>query len=203
MSFAMQAKLLRVIQEREFTRVGGEEVIIVNVRIIAATNKDPAGLIKENKFREDLFYRLNVITLIAPPLRERREDIPLLADYFLKKFMEKNNKNLKGFTPQAMDRLIRHSWPGNVREMMNTIESAVVLSSSSYLTERDMPFLRQSENSLELPGPGMADSSLYEIEKASILNTLEAVNGNKSEAARKLGITRATLHKKLKGYGLS
>jgi two-component system response regulator HydG len=200
MSLAMQAKLLRVIQEREFTRVGGEEVISVDVRIIAATNKDLSRLTKEDKFREDLYYRLNVISLTAPPLRERREDIPILAEHFLKKFTERNGKLIKGFTPQAMDKLIKHPWPGNVREMMNTIESAVVLSSSSYLTEDDMPLIRETPDRTISNRLITVGHSLDEIEKVTILNTLQSVKGNKSEAARKLGITRATLHKKLKGY---
>ncbi|MCE5275932.1 MAG: sigma-54 dependent transcriptional regulator [Syntrophaceae bacterium] len=200
MSLAMQAKLLRVLQERDFTRVGGEEVISVDVRIIAATNKDLAHLVRENRFREDLFYRLNVITLTVPPLRDRREDIPLLAEHFLKRFAEKNEKPLKGFTPQAMDRLIKHHWPGNVREIMNTIESAVVLSRSAYLTEDDLPLIRQDLGYAPPAGGVATGFSLDEIEKETILKTLESVRGNKSEAARKLGITRATLHKKLKRY---
>ncbi|HOS96907.1 MAG TPA: sigma-54 dependent transcriptional regulator [Deltaproteobacteria bacterium] len=202
MSLAMQVKLLRVLQEREITRVGGEEVIRVDVRIIAATNKDLPALVREGRFREDLYYRLNVINLFVPPLRERREDIPLLAGHFLNLFAEKNRKQLKGFTPQAMDRLIRHPWPGNVREMMNTIESAVVLSSQAYLREEDIPNFRDEPRVAALP-EAKVDASLDEVERLAILKTLEAVRGNKSEAARKLGITRATLHKKLKRYGLS
>jgi two-component system response regulator HydG len=202
MSLAMQVKLLRVLQEREFTRVGGEEVISVDVRIIAATNKDLARLVKEGKFREDLYYRLNVITLSVPPLRDRREDIPLLAEHFLKRFAEKNTRPMKGFTPQAMDRLVKYPWPGNVREIMNTIESAVVLSTSPFLTEEDLPIIREDQGDVA-PTSGVAtDFSLDEIERATILKTLETMQGNKSEAARKLGITRATLHKKLKRYGV-
>ncbi len=202
MSLAMQVKLLRVLQEREITRVGGEEVIRVDVRIIAATNKDLPALVREGRFREDLYYRLNVINLFVPPLRERREDIPLLAGHFLNLFAEKNRKQIKGFTPQAMDRLIRHPWPGNVREMMNTIESAVVLSSQAYLREEDIPNFRDEPRVAALP-EAKVDASLDEVERLAILKTLESVRGNKSEAARKLGITRATLHKKLKRYGLS
>ena len=202
MTLAMQVKLLRVLQEKEFTRVGGEEVIRVDVRIIAATNKDLAALVRENRFREDLYYRLNVINLSVPPLRERREDIPLLAGHFLKMFSEKNAKPLKGYTPQAMDKLIRHPWPGNVREMMNTVESAVVLSTSPYLREEDIPNFREELAAAPLH-EAQDDLSLDEMERSTILKTLESVRGNKSEAARKLGITRATLHKKLKKYGVS
>jgi two-component system response regulator HydG len=202
MSLAMQVKLLRVLQEREFTRVGGEEVISVDVRIIAATNKDLARLVKEGKFREDLYYRLNVITLSVPPLRDRREDIPLLAEHFLKRFAEKNTRPIKGFTPQAMDRLVKYPWPGNVREIMNTIESAVVLSTSPFLTEEDLPIIREDQGDVAPTSGVVTDLSLDEIERATILKTLETMQGNKSEAARKLGITRATLHKKLKRYGV-
>lgn len=202
MPLAMQVKLLRVLQEREITRVGGEEVIPVDVRIIAATNKDLPALVKEGRFREDLYYRLNVINLSVPPLRERSEDIPVLAEHFLKMFSIKNNKPLKGFSPQAMSILIKHQWPGNVREMMNTIESAVVLSRTSYLSPEDIPSLRKDESFMTIPlDEAYPDHSLEEIERKSILGTLESAQGNKSEAARKLGITRATLHKKLKKYG--
>ncbi|HDP26115.1 MAG TPA: sigma-54-dependent Fis family transcriptional regulator [Deltaproteobacteria bacterium] len=200
MSLAMQAKLLRVLQEREFTRVGGEELIRVDVRIIAATNKVLPNLVRESAFREDLYYRLNVITLAMPPVRERREDIPLLADFFLSSFAAKNNKPVKGFTPQAMDKLIRYDWPGNVREIMNVIESAVVLTGSPYLTEHDLTIIPHDEGQRH-PGRELPlDLPLDEMEKTTILKTLESVGGNKSEAARRLKITRATLHKKLKRY---
>ena len=200
MSMAMQAKLLRVIQEREFTRVGGEEVLTVNVRIITATNRDLLAQVQQGYFREDLYYRLNVINLKVPPLRQRKDDIPLLAEHFLKMFAAKNAKPVKGFTPQAMDRLIRYPWPGNVREMMNTVESAVVLSDSEYLSEGDLSLMHADIPPADPVVPVTADLPLEEVEKAAILKTLEFSGGNKSEAARKLGITRATLHKKLKKY---
>jgi two-component system, NtrC family, response regulator HydG len=206
MPLSMQVKLLRVIQEREFTRVGGEEVIRVDVRIIAATNKDLAGEISAGRFREDLFYRLNVVTLQMPPLRERKDDIPLLAQHYLKSFAEKNRKTIKGFTPQAMDRLLRYDWPGNVRELMNAIERTVVLSRADYVDEPDLPPLILEHAGTQIPGPKPqdlpADLPLEEVEKASILKTLGSAGGNKSEAARRLGITRKTLHKKLKKYGV-
>jgi two-component system response regulator HydG len=203
MSLAMQAKLLRVIQEREFSRVGGEEVIFVDVRLIAATNKDLLNEVKNGNFREDLYYRLNVITLKVPPLRERKEDIPLLAEHFLKMFSQKNNKEISGFTPQAMDRIIRYAWPGNVREIMNTIESAVVLSNSAYLSEQDLPIISSEMELIDHDREITAELPLDEVEKATILKILQTCGGNKSEAARRLGITRATLHKKLKRYGVS
>jgi two-component system response regulator HydG len=205
MSLAMQVKLLRVLQEREITRVGGEEVIKVDVRIIAATNKDLAREIEVGRFREDLYYRLNVVALEMPPLRERREDIPLLAQHFLEALSKENRKNIKGFTPQAMDRLIKYDWPGNVRELMNAVERGVVLSRSPYLDEEVLSLISSDELSSQdiSSGDGLnADMPLDEVEKATILKTLESAGGNKSEAARRLGITRRTLHKRLKLYGV-
>jgi two-component system response regulator HydG len=209
MSLMMQVKLLRALQEREFNRVGGETTIQVDVRVIAATNKDLKDQINEGAFREDLYYRLNVVELKVPPLSERKEDIPLLARHFLEAFAAKNRKEIKGFTPKAMDNLIHYSWPGNVRELMNAVERAVVLARSSYLDESDFPFMKDffAENNEEdsiSPEPHIlqGEAPLEEIEKAAILKTLDAANGNKSEAARRLGITRKTLHKKLKAYGV-
>lgn len=203
MSMGMQAKLLRVIQEKELNRVGGEEVLTVDVRLIAATNRDLLSEVQKGNFREDLYYRLNVITLKVPPLRHRREDIPLLAEHFLRLFCERNSKEIKGFTPQAMDRMIRYGWPGNIRELMNTIESAVVLSGSEYLTEDILPFIPEPLPEIATPADFPTDLPLGEVERSTILKTLEISGGNKSEASRKLGITRATLHKKLKKYGVT
>ena len=206
MSLAMQVKLLRVLQEREITRVGGNEVIKVNARIIAATNRNLLQDIAVGRFREDLYYRLNVVTLPLPPLRERREDIPLLAQHFLTRFAEMNRKTIKGFTPQAMDRLLKYAWPGNVRELMNAVERGVVLSRSEYLDETELPWILSGDGPVEQPqgAPPVlsGEASLGELEKATILKTLETVEGNKSEAARRLGITRRTLHQKLKKWGM-
>jgi two-component system, NtrC family, response regulator HydG len=203
MSPAMQVKLLRVLQEREFTRVGGEEIVKVDVRVIAATNKDLLAEIGAGRFREDLFYRLNVVTLVLPPLRQRKEDIPLLAQHFLGVFAEKNHKEIKGFTPQTMDRLLKHEWPGNVRELMNTVERGVVMAQTSYLDTRDLTLIPEafaSENKPFAEEASAANLPLEEVEKATILKTLESSSGNKSEAARKLGITRKTLLSKLRKY---
>jgi len=206
MSLTMQVKLLRVLQEREFTRVGGEKTIKVDVRVIAATNKDLPELIGKGQFREDLYYRLNVVGLEIPSLRQRREDVPLLAQHFLQIFAARNHKKIKGFTPQAMDHLIRYDWPGNVRELMNAVERAIVLSRSDYLSEKDFLIIAGSEPINPKAAGDMAPINvdgtvpLEEVEKATILNTMEACGGNKSEAARRLGITRKTLHKKLKAY---
>ncbi len=200
MPLTMQVKLLRVLQEKEVTRVGGEEVLHVDVRLIAATNKQLPALVAEGRFREDLYYRLNVVQLEVPPLRSRREDIPLLAQHFLEMFARKNNKELRGFTPAAVDRLIRHDWPGNVRELMNAVERAVVLGRSDFIDAVDMPLIPSADT-----GPDdtvLTGRSLSDIERAAIVQTLSATGGNKSEAARRLGVTRKTLHKKLKSYGV-
>jgi two-component system response regulator HydG len=201
----MQVRLLRVLQEREFTRVGGEEAIKVDVRLIAATNKDLIQEMKIGRFREDLYYRLNVVTLELPLLKERKEDIPLLAQHFLNTFAKRNHKHIKGFTPQAMDCLLKYDWPGNVRELMNALERAVVLSRSEYLDRRDLPILENVGGPHQQSFPqdrDLANLPLEEVEKVTILKTIESTGGNKSEAARRLGITRKTLHKKLAGYGV-
>jgi two-component system response regulator HydG len=204
MSMGMQVKLLRVLQDLEITRVGGEDVIKVDVRIVAATNKDLLRLAENGRFREDLYYRLNVVALTLPPLRERKEDIPLLAQQFLHAFSEKNNKSIKGFTPHAMDRISRYDWPGNVRELMNAVERSVVLSRSEYLGEEDLPLIPlepKTESGKRARESIPSDLPLDEIEKAAIIKVLDSSNGNKSEAARRLGITRKTLLKKLREYG--
>jgi two-component system, NtrC family, response regulator HydG len=207
MSLGMQVKLLRVLQERELTRVGGEEVLRIDVRLIAATNRDLLREVAANRFREDLFYRLNVVTLHVPPLRERPEDIPLLAQAFLLRFAEKNRKAIKSFTPQAMDRLLRHPWPGNVRELMNAVERGVVLARGEYLDEAELSLLPRDDGTRLYPAadetavPGDGSPSLETVERETILRTLDAAGGNKSEAARRLGITRRTLHQKLRKYG--
>jgi two-component system response regulator HydG len=204
MSLSMQVKLLRVLQEREITRVGGEEVLKVDVRVIAATNRDLLQAIAAGRFREDLYYRLNVVALHLPALRSRREDIPLLAQHFLAHFAGQNHKTIRGFTPQAMDRLLRHAWPGNVRELMNAVERGVVLARTEYLDEAEMPLIPAGAGT-DGPPPGAipdGEIPLEEVEKAAILKSLAAAEGNKSEAARRLGITRRTLHQKLKKWRL-
>jgi two-component system response regulator HydG len=202
MSAAMQVKLLRVLQERELTRVGGAEVIAVNVRVIAASNKNLKEEMEQKRFREDLFYRLNVVALNVPQLKDRKEDIPLLAQHFLQMFVTKNKKNIKGFTPQSMEKLVKYSWPGNVRELMNAVERAVVLSRSEYLDADELALLMVDSpiaggsDQVSLPG----NMPLDEVEKRSILEAINTCSGNKSEAARRLGITRKTLRKKLEKY---
>jgi two-component system response regulator HydG len=205
-SATMQAKLLRVIQEREIQRVGGDETLNVDVRILAATNKNLEDEVESGKFREDLYYRLNVVTLNVPELCERQDDIPLLAQHFLEKYAEKNRKNVKGFSPLAMDMLVKYTWPGNVRELENTIERAVILLTGDHITEKELPLnitepYSDESDWVENPKPIAANRPLEDIEKEVILATLEATGGNKSETARRLKINRKTLHKKLKDYG--
>jgi two-component system response regulator HydG len=178
----------------------------VDVRVIAATNRDLAEEIGAGRFREDLFYRLHVVALIAPPLRERAEDIPILAQHFLIHFAQKNHKRIKGFSPQAMDRLRHYPWPGNVRELMNAVERGVVLSRSDYLEETELSLFMATGpvgiSDDDSPRGEKRSPSLDEVAKDAIIRTLEDAGGNKSEAARRLGVTRRTLHLKLKKYGL-
>ncbi len=206
MSKGMQSKLLRVIQERELQRVGGGNIISVDVRILSATNRDLKADAEEGSFREDLYYRLNVVTLNMPPLRERAEDIPLLAQHFLGIYAEKNRKTVKGFSPQAMDMLLKYSWPGNIRELENAVERAVILLSGDYISERELPMAISRADLDGIGGERQGDEGetrpLMEIEKEVILKALAASGGNKSETARRLGINRKTLHKKLKNYGV-
>ncbi len=208
MPSTMQAKLLRALQEREIQRVGGEKTIKVDVRVVAATNRDLESDVAKGHFREDLFYRLNVMPLNVPPLRERQEDIPLLAQHFMEKFADKNRKAVKGFVPLAMDMLLNYDWPGNVRELENAMERAVILLSGEHITEKQLPLnITEKYPDIERSATVLVQAmdgkrSLGDIEKEAILATLKASNGNKAEAARRLGVTRKTLHNKLKNYGL-
>jgi len=207
-SSRMQAKLLRVLQEKEIQRVGSEEVLQVDVRVVAATNRDLEADVKAGHFREDLFYRLNVMHLAVPPLRDRWEDIPLLAQHFLEKYARRNRKTVKGFAPLAMDMLLKYDWPGNVRELENAVERAVILLSGDHITEQHLPLriVRQHPGHTAAPDrtPPATDGTrtLEDMEKEAIVTTLAATEGNKSETARRLGISRKTLHNKLKAYGL-
>ncbi len=207
MSIVMQAKLLRVIQERELQRVGGDRTITVDVRVMAATNQNLSENVATGKFREDLYYRLNVVNLNVPPLRERIEDIPLLAQHFLNIYAKKNSKKIKGFTPTVMDMLLKHDWPGNVREMENAVERAAILTLDEYISEKVLPIsISKSDTQMTRVARGLLSTdeaqSLEGIEREMILSTIEAVGGNKSEAARKLGINRRTLYNKLQKYGI-
>jgi two-component system response regulator HydG len=207
MSLMMQVKLLRVIQEREVIRVGGEQVIPIDVRLIAATNRPLAPLVQSGSFREDLYYRLNVVSLTLPPLRERQEDIPLLAQHFLSRFAKQNRKPVTGFTARAMDRLVRYSWPGNIRELMNAVERAVVLAQAETIDDADLALFPSAPGpSLDMSNPTphlFPENRLAELEREAIVKTLAETGGNKSQAARVLGITRKTLQNKLKAFGMT
>jgi two-component system, NtrC family, response regulator HydG len=193
----VQVKLLRVLQEGEFERLGGRTVK-VDLRLVAATNKDLATEVREGRFREDLYYRLNVITVYLPPLRERAEDIPLLADHFLRRYTEKNGKALSGVTPAAMERLSAYHWPGNVRELENVIERAVVLTKNQAIDEVDLP--RELFSAQE--GDGRAinvaiGTPLEEVERRLIFETLKRTKGDKRLAAQLLGIATRTIYRRL------
>ncbi len=196
-----QVKLLRVLQEREFERLGGEETISVNLRVIAATNKDLKAEVEAGRFREDLYYRLNVVHIPMPSLAERREDIILLAQHFLQDFNRKHTRNVRTFAKAALARLESYSWPGNIRELQNVIENLVVFSQGDSIELDSLPpAIRdyQGDSKLQLD----VGQSLADIEKQAILATLSSVNGNKSKAARVLSIGRKTLLRKLEEYGL-
>jgi two-component system response regulator HydG len=201
---AMQVKLLRVLQEQELQRVGGQDVVEVDVRLLAATNRILEDEVKAGRFREDLYYRLNVVMLHVPALRERREDIPLLAEHFLQMYALKNNRNVSGITPGCMDVMLHYPWPGNVRELENAMERGVILMRGDYLDEEILPIpikkWAQQESGTITAGMEGLPSSLEEAEKMVILKTLDEVDGNKSEAARRLGITRKTLLSKINKY---
>ncbi|TKB26691.1 sigma-54-dependent Fis family transcriptional regulator [Desulfopila sp. IMCC35006] len=200
-SQAMQVKLLRVLQEQELQRVGGEETIHVDVRIIAATNRNLEEAVAGNNFREDLYYRLNVVMLTVPPLRERREDIPLLVEHFARKFADKNRRVLDKITVECMDLLVQYDWPGNVRELENAIERGIILMRGTELTEKSLPLPIQNQ-AMKYTAPHPTEPvSLFDAEKQLILKTLADTAGNKSEASRRLGITRKTLQSKLNRYG--
>ena len=182
------------------------ETIPVDVRILAATNRDLNAEVEAGHFRQDLYYRLNVVALHAPPLRERLNDTPLLAQHFMEVYADKNRKKINGFTPKAMDMLLKYAWPGNVRELENAVERAVILATGDFLSAKDLPLnitreLAGSDHAAHVRQPGTGElRSLEEVERSTILKALDASGGNKSEAARILGINRKTLHKKLKAY---
>jgi two-component system response regulator HydG len=193
-------KLLRVLQDRTFERVGGNEPIQVDVRMIAATNKELAAEVREGRFREDLFYRLNVVHIEMPPLRLRGADVVTLANHFLRRFAEENHRQIDGFTETARQKILSHRWPGNVRELENAIERAVVLCGESKIDADDLPFdaTEPPFGALRIPGSTMA-----EIEKYSITRTLESVGGSTSRAADVLDISVRTIQYRLSEYGLA
>ena len=197
----LQADLLRVLQERRFYRVGGTQEVEVDVRVIAATNKNLAEEVQQGRFREDLFYRLNVIEIRLPPLRERREDIPLLAEHFVQRISSELGKELSGISTEALKLLIAYDWPGNVRELENVIERAIVTCHNGSLEEQDFSWLRNAGGQPQ--GWEVPDVPLGELERRAIVAALERKHGNVKEASTALGIDRSTLYDKLKRYEIS
>ncbi|MBN2319548.1 MAG: sigma-54-dependent Fis family transcriptional regulator [Acidobacteria bacterium] len=209
MASILQAKLLRVLQEKEVDRIGGRTPVSINVRIIATTNRDLQELVRRGDFRQDLFYRLNVVRLTIPPLRERRKDIPLLADFFCKKYGKHSGENSVALSSDALDRLMRYSWPGNVRELENTIQRALAFCPGENLRVEDLPLLNPqseisaSETETKSHELGFsAGVTMREMERQLICRTLEDTGGNRTRAAKSLGISLRTLRNKLNEFGL-
>ena len=196
-STKVQISLLRVLEEKRFLRLGGSNSVSSDFRLITATHRDLPPLIKEKQFREDFYYRINVITIHIPPLRERKEDIPVLSDHFLKRYVEETGKHLEGFTSKALEQLLSYSWPGNVRELKNVIERAVVIAKGRMIGIEELKFLDPGKQPAE-PLP----LTLEELEKNHIKSILLSSDRNISHAAKKLGINRSTLSRKMKQYHL-
>ena len=210
MSPGLQVKILRVLQEKEFERVGGRATIKVDVRVVAATNQDLEKAVEEKKFRNDLYYRLNVIPIHLPPLRDRKEDIPVLVDHFIEKMAKRKKRTVKGVSSDALRSLEAHEWPGNIRELENLIERLVVLKEEgSFITPRDLPEkIRLSASSASftqvvLPDEGFDfNEAVDNYERELIVSALQRVNGIKKKAAEYLGLNRTTLIEKMKRKGL-
>jgi two-component system response regulator HydG len=205
MPLATQAKLLRVLETREVQPVGGHQVHKVDIRLVAATNRDLKAMVADGSFREDLLYRLQVVTVICPPLRERKGDIPLLVDHFLSEFGKQHGRSVRGLVPEARSALLRYDWPGNVRELRNTVESMVLLARTGTLGLEDVP---ETIRNGALSGGGrgasadLAGRSLSEVERDLIRENLKAFGGNRERTAKVLGIGERTLYRKIKEYGL-
>ncbi len=203
-----QVKLLRFLQEGEFERVGSSKTMKVDVRLICATNKDLKSEVAAGRFREDLFYRINVIPLTIPPLRERGQDIPLLANYYVRYFSRQNQKKISGIAPEALQKLQSYSWPGNIRELRNIIERAVVLAKSDKIELQNIPDDLEGSSVIKRPSESLQKAEtdngvrLTALEKLAIERALKNVNGNKSLAAKELGISRRTLYRKLEEYNI-
>ncbi len=203
MSPATQAKVLRVLQEREFERVGGNDLVKVDTRVISATNKDLEEAVKKGEFREDLYYRISVFPIKLPPLRERKEDIPLLAAHFLNKYAKQEGKELENISPEALELLMAYHWPGNVRELENAIERAVVLASPPEITAKDLPASIRSLGEKKIyESDNKLSSWIEKLEEEALRQALLECEGNISQTAKKLGIGRATIYRKAKKYGL-
>jgi len=211
LSLDLQTKLLRIIQQKEFERVGDHKTIKVDVRIIASTNQDIKKAVAEKRFREDLYYRINVISMLIPPLRERKEDLPSLVNHFVNLYSKENHKKTKGVSHDALRALIGYDWPGNIRELENIIERAIILDTDSTISKDDLPEVIFIENISMKTEPGTnilknfvatLKDALQEPEKIHILRVLKEVGWNKKEAAKKLGVNRTTLYNKLRKYDL-
>jgi DNA-binding NtrC family response regulator len=201
---SIQVKLLRFLGERTFERVGSNKTLTADVRLVAATNKNLAELVKTGAFREDLFFRLQTVEIWLPPLRERLEDIPLMAQAFLRQFAKENDKNVTGFTADALELLLHYRWPGNVRELRTAVERGVVLCRGDRVTARDLPpaLRHAAAQAAPAPSPAQAGLTLREAEKEMIARALKETDGNRTTAARNLGMSRRTLHRKLRTYHL-
>ncbi len=200
MSLTMQSKLLRVLQEQEVKPVGGTEIIAVDVRVVAATHRDLSGLVSSGRFREDLYYRLHVVVLRVPPLRDRREDISLLAEHFLRRFAALSQRRLQGFSPAAMNALVSYRWPGNVRELENVVDRAVALAQGSLVDEGDLPEEIGAVHRPVALSPGGEALLLDEVVRRHVLAVLRGAGGNKSRAAKLLGVPRRTLYRMLERF---
>src|ERR1019366_7099867 len=200
---AIQVKLLRVLQDREFERLGGTKTLKVDVRLVAATNRDLRAALEEGTFREDLYYRLNVVAIDIPPLRDHKEDIPALANFFLERYARESAKQVTSITPEAMKKLMVYHWPGNIRELQNIIERGVTLSAGTTLDSADIylddPSARPVSGTPHVLPPGM---TLEQWEGETIREALRHANGNKSQAARALGLSRNALRYRLSKLGL-
>jgi two-component system nitrogen regulation response regulator NtrX len=206
MSLKTQAKILRILQEQKFERVGGTEMIYVDVRVIAATNRDLKEEIQKTKFREDLYYRLNVIPIVVPPLRDRKTDIPLLVEHFIAEFCLDNNKELKKISPEAMSLLVAYSWPGNVRELKNIVERMVIMTRGAVIEAKDVPDPIQEQHKAPMEFSffefGLLKDARREFEKRFIMKKLMENDENISKTAEVIGIERSNLHRKIKSYGI-
>jgi len=200
----VQVKLLRFLQEHEFQRLGGNQTLHADVRVISATNRDLEQRAKEGAFREDLFYRLNVVTIAIPPLRERKDDIPALIDHFLKRYADENGKEIQGLSSEAQDVLLKYDYPGNVRELENIIERAVVIAREDVISVEDLPFRESIGETAEIrkAEEGLLRGSIEELEKNLIVEAMEKAGNHQSRAAEFLGISERMLRYKLKKYGL-
>jgi two-component system, NtrC family, response regulator HydG len=200
LSMPLQSKLLTVLQKREVTRIGTNKAIPVDIRLICATNMNVHEMVMDNTFRQDLLYRINTVEIFLPPLRERQDDIQLLADHFLNIYSNKYRKNFKGFTPSAVQLLKRYNWPGNIRELQHAIERAIIMADGDELDSRDFFFLSAKPMNEKIATP--ATFNLDEVEKTTIQRVIDKNGGNISKAAKELGLTRASLYRRLEKYGL-